>query len=64
MSGADLSVMEADTLRMRPKRPFVFTNMHSGEGVDVVARFIEGGGRPQGQGCVTSQKSAKRGRVS
>ena len=42
--GADLSVMEADTLRMRPKRPFVFTNMRTGEGVDVVARFIEEAG--------------------
>jgi urease accessory protein len=42
--GADLSVMEADTLRMRPKRPFVFTNMHTGEGVDIVARFIEEAG--------------------
>jgi len=42
--GADLSVMEADTLRMRPKRPFVFTNMHTGEGVDVVARFIKEAG--------------------
>jgi urease accessory protein len=42
--GADLSVMEADTLRMRPKRPFVFTNMRTGEGVDTVARFIEEAG--------------------
>ncbi len=42
--GADLSVMEADTLRMRPKRPFVFTNMRNGEGVDTVARFIEEAG--------------------
>jgi len=39
--GADLSVMRADTERMRGARPFVFTNLRAGEGVDVVARFIE-----------------------
>jgi urease accessory protein len=39
--GADLSVMRADTERMRGARPFVFTNLRAGEGVDVVASFIE-----------------------
>src|SRR6201984_237700 len=38
--GADLGVMEADTLRMRVKRPFVFSNLKSGEGVDQIADFI------------------------
>jgi urease accessory protein len=43
--GADLRVMETDTLRMRGKRPFVFTNLKSGEGVDRIASFlIEEGG--------------------
>ena len=43
--GANLGVMEADTLRMRAKRPFVFTNLKSGEGVDQIAKFvIEKGG--------------------
>lgn len=43
--GANLAVMEADALRMRPKRPFVFTNLKSGEGVDQIAKFvIEKGG--------------------
>ena len=43
--GADLEVMKADTLRMRVQRPFVFTNLKSGEGVDRVASFvIEKGG--------------------
>jgi len=43
--GANLGVMEADTLRMRAKRPFVFTNFKSGEGVDQIAKFvIEKGG--------------------
>src|SRR5215467_7132328 len=43
--GADLGIMEADASRMRGTRPFVFTNMKSGEGVDRVAGFlIERGG--------------------
>ena len=43
--GANLAVMEADALRMRAKRPFLFTNLKSGEGVDQIARFvIENGG--------------------
>ena len=43
--GANLDVMEADALRMRVKRPFVFTNLKSGEGVDQIAEFvIEKGG--------------------
>ncbi len=43
--GADLDVMKMDTLRMRPQRPFVFTNLRSGVGVDRIAEFvIEKGG--------------------
>jgi urease accessory protein len=38
--GANLGIMEADTLRMRGKRPFVFTNLKSGEGVEAIANFI------------------------
>ena len=38
--GADLAVMEADTLRMRVNRPFVFTNLKRGEGVEPIASFI------------------------
>jgi urease accessory protein len=38
--GANLAVMEADTLRMRANRPFVFTNLKSGEGVEQIASFI------------------------
>src|ERR1700731_130638 len=40
MVGANLGIMEADTLRMRGKRPFVFSNLKSGEGLDAVARFV------------------------
>jgi urease accessory protein len=38
--GADLGVMEADALRMRSKRPFLFSNLKSGDGVARIARFI------------------------
>src|ERR687890_1242730 len=43
--GASLQVMEEDSRRMRGARPFVFTNMRSGEGAEVVTRFVvEAGG--------------------
>jgi urease accessory protein len=38
--GASLEVMREDTERMRDKRPFVFSNMRSGKGVNEVADFI------------------------
>lgn len=38
--GADLSVMERDTNRMRGTRPFQFTNIRSGDGVDKIAQFV------------------------
>jgi urease accessory protein len=43
--GANLNVMEADALKMRAKRPFVFTNLKTGTGVDQIGNFIieEGG---------------------
>jgi urease accessory protein len=40
MVGASLEVMEADSRRMRQLRPFVFSNLKSGEGVEQIARFI------------------------
>jgi urease accessory protein len=42
--GADLSVMEADTRRMRGERPYVFTNIRGGVGTGTVASFIERAG--------------------
>jgi urease accessory protein len=39
--GASLDVMERDAKRMRGTRPFVFTNLREGQGVDAIARFIE-----------------------
>ena len=39
--GADLGVMEADTLRMRKQRPYVMTNLKTRTGVAEVVAFIE-----------------------
>jgi urease accessory protein len=41
MVGASLEVMERDARRMRAARPFVFTNLKTGQGLDTVVRFIE-----------------------
>src|SRR5437588_13124749 len=38
--GADLAVMERDTRRMRGERPFVFTNLRTGEGLDAIVDFL------------------------
>ena len=38
--GADLGVMEQDTLRMRRDRPWCFTNLRTGEGLDRVEAFV------------------------
>jgi urease accessory protein len=39
--GASLEVMEQDTLRMRGEKPFVFSNMKTGQGLDDIVAFIE-----------------------
>jgi urease accessory protein len=39
--GASLDVMDRDAKRMRGPRPFVFSNLRSGAGVDEIACFIE-----------------------
>jgi urease accessory protein len=39
--GASLEVMERDTLKMRGDKPFVFTNMKTGQGLDEIIAFIE-----------------------
>ncbi len=38
--GASLEVMDRDAKKMRRDKPFVFTNMRTGEGIDVVEDFI------------------------
>jgi len=39
--GASLEVMEQDARRMRGERPFVFTNLRTGEGLAPVIEFLE-----------------------
>ena len=38
--GASLAVMDSDTRRMRGERPFVFTNLRTGQGLDVIDEFL------------------------
>ena len=40
MVGASLEVMDRDARKMRGERPFVFTNLKTGQGLDVVVRFV------------------------
>jgi urease accessory protein len=44
MVGASLEVMERDARKMRGERPFVFTNLKTGHGLDTVVRFIQAEG--------------------
>ena len=41
MVGASLEVMERDAKRMRGDRPFVFSNLKTGQGLEVIIAFIE-----------------------
>ena len=41
MVGASLEVMERDAKKMRGERPFVFSNLKTGVGLDTIIRFIE-----------------------
>ena len=38
--GANLDVMDGDTKRMRGERPYVFTNLRTGQGVQTIIDFI------------------------
>src|SRR6187397_3453595 len=39
--GASLDVMERDAKKMRGIRPFIFTNLRTGSGIDTVVSFIQ-----------------------
>jgi urease accessory protein len=39
--GASLEVMDRDARRMRGERPFLFSNLKTGQGLDEIVRFIE-----------------------
>jgi urease accessory protein len=54
--GASLEVMDRDARRMRGSRPFVFTNLKTGDGLEDVASFIlKSGGLPK-----RARETAKR----
>ena len=41
MVGASLEVMERDAKKMRGQRPFVFSNLKTGQGLEAIVKFIE-----------------------
>ena len=51
MVGASLEVMARDAKKMRGARPFVFTNLKTGQGLEPVARFIIEHGMLRGDGA-------------
>lgn len=53
--GASLEVMERDTLRMRGERPWTFSNLKSGEGLEKLSRFWK---RKECCGCSESYRRA------
>ena len=46
--GADLSVMERDSKKMRGDKPFMFTNIRDDQGVDEVVKWIKENGMFEG----------------
>jgi urease accessory protein len=41
MVGASLEVMDCDTKKMRGERPFVFSNLKTGQGLEEIVRFVK-----------------------
>ncbi|MDP2811232.1 MAG: GTP-binding protein, partial [Rhodocyclaceae bacterium] len=44
MVGASLEVMATDAKRMRGERPFIFSNLKTGQGLPGIIAFIENAG--------------------
>jgi len=44
MVGASLAVMDRDTRKMRGEKPFLFSNLKTGQGLDGIVSFIETAG--------------------
>ena len=60
--GASLGVMEADTRKMRGKRPFAFTNLKHGHGVEEIVTFIiEKGGLTKSAAQPEPESRSRRG---
>jgi urease accessory protein len=53
MVGASREVMARDAKKMRGERPFVFTNLKTGQGLDAVIQFIET------EGLLSNERHAK-----
>jgi len=57
MVGASLEVMDRDAKKMRGERPFLFSNLKTGQGLDGIVSFIESAGmlrKPQVDGTRTA----------
>ena len=50
--GASLEVMDRDARKMRGERPFQFSNLKSGEGLEDIVQFIEQQGMLQNQSAM------------
>jgi urease accessory protein len=46
--GADLGIMERDSIKMRGDKPFIFTNLKTGQGLAEVVNFVTDRILPQG----------------
>jgi urease accessory protein len=46
--GADLGIMERDSIKMRGDKPFIFTNLKTGQGLAAVVNFVTDRILPQG----------------
>jgi urease accessory protein len=57
--GASLEVMDRDARRMRGERPFVFTNLKTGQGLEQVIEFILDKGMLRGRDRLTAPAGAR-----